>query len=104
MLKLLVSLVGLFLRSHTGLLAENMALRHQLSVLKRTARRPRLKTRDRVFWVWLSGIWPRWRSALLFVRPETVFKWYRQGFRLYWRWKSRASRPGRPSVRAEIRD
>ena len=48
MLKLLVSLAGLLFRSHTGLLAENMALRHQLSVLQRTARRPRLKARDRV--------------------------------------------------------
>ena len=48
MLKLLVSLVGLLFRSHTGLLAENVALRHHLSVLQRTARRPRLKARDRV--------------------------------------------------------
>ncbi len=85
MLKLLVRLVGLLLRSHTGLLAENLALRHQLSVLKRTARRPRLKARDRVFWVWLSRIWPAWRSALVIVKPETVITWHRQGFRLYWR-------------------
>ncbi len=104
MLKLLVSLVGLLFRSHTGLLAENMALRHQLSVLQRTARRPRLKTRDRVFWVWLSRIWPQWRSALLIVRPETVIKWHRQGFRLYWRCKSRAGKPGRPRVDPEIRE
>ncbi len=103
MLKLLVSLVGLLFRSHTGLLAENVALRHRLSVLQRTARRPRLKARDRVFWVWLSRIWPQWRSALLIVRPETVIKWHRQGFRLYWRWKSRAGKPGRPSVDPEIR-
>ena len=94
MLKLLVSLVGLLFRSHTGLLAENMALRHQLSVLQRTARRPRLKAGDRVFWVWLSRIWPQWRSSLLIVRPKTVITWHRQGFRLYWRWKSRAGKPG----------
>ena len=92
MLKLLFSLVGLLFRSHIGLLADNMALRHQLSVLQRTARRPRLKARDRVFWVWLSRIWPRWRSALLIVQPETVVKWHRQGFKLYWRWKSRKTR------------
>ncbi len=104
MLKLLVSLVGLLFRPHTGLLAENLALRHQLSVLKRTARRPRLKAHDRVFWVWLSRIWPQWRSALVIVKPETVITWHRQGFRLCWRWKSRASRPGRPSVRAEIQE
>ena len=59
MLKLLVSLVGLLVRSHTGLLAGNMAFRHQLSVLQRTARRLRLKTRDRVFWVCVSKTWPR---------------------------------------------
>ncbi len=81
-----------------------MALRHQLSVLQRTARRPRLKACDRVFWVWLSRIWPQWRSALLIVRPETVIKWHRQGFRLYWRWKSRAGKPGRPRVDPDIRE
>ncbi len=104
MLKLLVSLAGLLLRSHTGLLAENMALRHQLSVLQRTARRPRLKARDRIFWVWLSRIWPDWRSALVIVKPETVITWHRQGFKLYWRWKSRAGKPGRPRVDPEIRE
>ncbi len=104
MLKLLVSLVGLLFRSHTALLAENMALRHRLSVLQRTARRPRLKARARVFWVWFSRIWPQWRSALVIVKPDTVITWHRQGFRLYWRWRSRASRPGRPSMRAEIRE
>ncbi len=104
MLKLLVSLAGLLLRSHTGLLAENMALRHQLSVLQRTARRPRLKARDRIFWVWLSRIWTDWRSALVIVKPETVITWHRQGFKLYWRWKSRAGKPGRPRVDPEIRE
>ena len=104
MLKLLVSLAGLLLRPRTGLLAENMALRHQLSVLQRTARRPRLKARDRIFWVWLSRIWPDWRSALVIVKPETVITWHRQGFKLYWRWKSRAGKPGRPRVDPEIRE
>ena len=104
MLKLLVSLAGLLFRSRTGLLAENMALRHQLSVLQRTARRPRLKARDRIFWVWLSRIWPDWRSALVIVKPETVITWHRQGFKLYWRWKSRAGKPGRPRVDPEIRE
>ena len=92
------------MRFHTGLLAENLALRHQLSVLRRTARRPRLKARDRVFWVWLSRIWPQWRSALVIVKPETVITWHRRGFKLYWRWKSRAGRPGRPRVDPEIRE
>ncbi len=104
MLKLLVRLVGLLFRSHTGLLVENMALRHQLSVLQRTARRPRLKARDRIFWVCLSRIWTDWRSALVIVKPETVITWHRQGFKLYWRWKSRTGKPGRPRVDPEIRE
>ncbi len=91
-------------RSRASLAAENLALRHQLGVLARTARRPRLRQRDRIFWVWISRIWPDWRSALVIVKPETVITWHRQGFKLYWRWKSRARRPGRPTVQAEIRE
>ncbi len=80
-------------RSRASLAAENLALSHQLGVLARTARRPRLRRRDRIFLVWLSGIWPQWRSALVIVKPDTVITWHRQGFRLYWRWKSRADGP-----------
>ena len=90
--------------SRAALAAENLALRHQIGVLARTARRPRLRRRDRIYWVWLSRIWPDWRSALDIVKPETVITWYRQGFRLYWRWKSRSRQPGRPTVQAEIRE
>ena len=62
-------------RSRAALAAEILALRHQLGVLARTARRPRLRQRDRIFWVWLSRIWPDWRSALVIVKPETVITW-----------------------------
>jgi hypothetical protein len=61
-------------------------------------------SQDRLFWVALARYWQNWRSALLIVRPETVIKWHRQGFRLYWRWKSKAGRPGRPRIDAEIRE
>ena len=91
-------------RSRVSLAAENIALRHQLGVLARTARRPRLRRRDRIFWVRLSRIWPQWRSALVIVKPETVITWHRQGFKLYWRWKSRAGKPGRPRVDPEVRE
>ena len=66
-------------------------------------RRPKFRKRDRGFWVWLSRIWQGWRSALVIVRPATVVKWHRQGFKFYWRWKSR-KKPGRPPVDRKIRD
>ena len=72
MIKLLVSLTRLFFLSRAGLAAENLALRHQLIVLKRSVKRPRLRIRDRLFWVWLSRVWPDWRSCLVIVRPESV--------------------------------
>jgi hypothetical protein len=75
---------------------ENLALRHQLLVLQRSVRRPRLAWRDRVLWVWLSWIWAGWQSSLVMVQPATVLAWHRQGFQLYWRWKSTRSGVGRP--------
>ena len=93
-----------FLISRLSLAAEILALRLQVAVYKHTVKRPKLRTRDRVFWVWLSRLWPNWRSALAIVQPETVVQWHRQGFKLYWRWKSRAGKPGRPPIEREIRD
>ena len=86
--------------------AEVLALRHQLLVLKRqcAGRRVHFRTSDRVLWSLLSRIWPQWRQGLVLVRPETVIGWHRQGFRLYWRWKSRSRWPGRPPIEAEIRE
>ena len=90
-------------RSRLALQVEILALRHQLNVLRRsTDARRKLRTSDRVLWVWLSRLWPAWRSALVIVKPETVIHWHRQGFRLYWRWKSR--RLGRPDAGREIRE
>ena len=83
---------------------ENLALRQQLAVSHQSGKRPKLRPRDRVFWVWLSRLWPNWRSALVIVRPETVIKWHRMGFKLYWRWKSRAGKVGRPCIDREIRN
>ncbi len=92
------------LRSHRALALENLALRHQLDVLKRNAKKPRLMNRDRTLWIVLSRLWPDWRIPLALVQPETVIRWHRRGFRLYWRWKSRPSWPGRRKVPMEIRD
>ena len=83
---------------------ENLALRQQVAVLKHANRRPKLRPRDRIFWVWLSRLWAAWRSALIVVRPDTVIRWHREGFRLYWRWRAQAGAVGRPRVEREIRD
>src|ERR1700681_2531594 len=108
MFTLLVSLlfsVPACFRSRAVLQAEILALRHQLLVLQRSnnGHRVRLRATDRLLWVWLSSLWTGWRSALIIVKPETVIAWHRQGFRLYWRWKSRHGE-GRPSVSSEVRD
>jgi transposase InsO family protein len=89
--------------SRTALAAENLALRQQLAVLNRKIHRPQLHRQDRFFWVILSQIWKRWREVLIIVKPETVIKWHRQGFKLYWRWKSKAP-VGRPKIDKEIRE
>src|SRR5256885_963839 len=104
MLTLLFSLRDCF-RARAFLQAEILALRHQLLVLQRSNRghKLRLGWADRVLWVWLSRLWNDWRSALLLVKPETVIAWHRQGFRLYWRWKSRCGE-GRPTVSPEVRN
>ena len=81
---------------------ENLALRQQVAVFKQSVKRPKLRPRDRVFWTWMSTLWPDWRSALLIVKPDTVVRWHRQGFRLYWRWKSKAEKPGRPPIAPEV--
>ena len=58
---------------------------------------------DRVLWVWLCRVWAGWRSSLVIVQPATVLAWHRQGFQLYWQWKSRPNSVGRPKLDAEIR-
>jgi putative transposase len=91
------------LRSRAAMATENLALRQQLATLKRKRQRPRLRRCDRIFWVLLKCLWRDWRSALAIVKPETVVRWHRAGFRLYWRWKSRAKN-GRPKVERQVRD
>jgi len=90
------------LRSQRELAIENLALRQQLAILKRTTKRPKLTHADRAFWVALSHLWPDWQHALLLVKPETVIGWHRRGFRLCWSYKSR-NRGGRPRIDSEIR-
>jgi putative transposase len=92
------------LRTRTDLALENLALRQQLALLRRRSKRPRVGSLDRAFWVWLSRRWAGWRGALHVVRPETVIRWHRQGFRAFWTWKSRRGRVGRSRVISELAD
>jgi putative transposase len=85
------------------LAAEILALRHQLGVLQRSIKRPRIRQWDRIFWVWLSRLWSDWRSCLMIVKPKTVIRWHREGFKLYWRWRLR-KKLGRRKTDAEIRE
>ncbi len=102
-IRILLLFIRGILRNRTELATENLALRQQLVILQQKSNRPRLRDRDRILWAILSGIWRNWRSAILIVQPDTVVRWHRQGFKLYWRWKSRAGKAGRPKIEAEIR-
>src|SRR6266853_1095395 len=98
----IVSRLACRFRSRAVVELENLALRHQLHVLRRQrpGRIP-LFTFDRLLWVLLYRLWPRCLEVMVLVKPTTVVQWHRQGFRLFWRWRSRS---GRPSVEREIRD
>ncbi len=92
------------LKSRARLEAENIVLRQQVIVLSRKARsRMRLGNIDRLIFVWLYRMFPSILSAITVVKPATVIRWHRRGFRAYWRWKSRR-RGGRPKIDREIRD
>src|SRR3979411_3162506 len=90
-------------RTRVRLEAEIVLLRHQLNVLRRRVpSKPKLAVADRLLFVWLYRLFPSVLIAITIVQPETIIRWHRTGFRLYWRWKSR-SRGGRPKVPVEIR-
>src|SRR5919109_5125120 len=100
---LLLSLIRAALRDRDALVAENLLLRHQLAVLTRpTRRRPRLRVRDKLFWVVVRAVRRDWRRHLVLVQPESVIRWHRQAWRLVWRWRSRGP-IGRPRLSAEVR-
>ena len=93
MMTILTALISIFefrFRSRTFLELELIALRHQVTVLRRQRPgRPQLSSLDRLLWVWLYRIWPQVIDAIVLVKPATVVQWHRKGFRLYWRWRSR---------------
>ena len=100
---LIFGALGDLFRSRAALEAEILALRQQIIVLRRgkPSRLP-FSASDRWILGWICRLFPNARDALAVVRPETVLRWHRAGFRSYWRWKSRR-RPGRPAISTEIR-
>jgi putative transposase len=105
LLRLLLGSILRAFQSRSNLLIENLVLRQQLAVFKRRHPRPPLSVLDRVFWVSVHRFWSGWRQALVVVSPETVVRWHRAGFALYWRAISRVRRVvGRKRVSKELRD
>jgi transposase InsO family protein len=92
-----------FFRSRNQQAVVELALRQQLATYAQTGSRPRLTPLDRAFWVALSRFWPHWRDTLVIVKPDTVIRWHRKGFRLYWRAISKRG-PGRPPISEEVKE
>ena len=95
--------IGLICCGHRAIALENLALRQQLAVLRRTVTRPHLRSSDRLFWILLAKGWRDWRSALIVVQPDTVVRWHRQWLRRRWARLSQRRRPGRPTTDSAIR-
>ena len=107
MCSILISLFSILFAGFRSLLAlqtEILALRHQIIVLSRSANHPNLRSWDRFFRIGFLRFWPQWRSALAIVKPETFIAWYRKRFRLFWTWKCRHGKSGRPRTPKEVRD
>ena len=94
------------LRTHRCLMLENLALRQQLAVFKRQQPRPRLGAMDRLFWVIARRFWSQWKKALLIVLPDTVVRWHRSGFKLYWAMLCKVGKPvgGGRRISKQIRE
>src|SRR5437870_2253373 len=99
----LLRLIPFLFGGHRQLALENLALRQQLAVFKRTVNRPKLQRSDRLLWVWLSRVWPAWRQALVIVAPATVLRWQRRRFLRHWATLSGRRAAGRPPVDAAIK-
>jgi putative transposase len=99
----LLRLVPFLFGGHRQLALENLALRQQLAVYRRTVPRPKLRMTDRLLWAGLARVWASWRQALVIVSPDTVLRWQRHRFRDYWTRLSGQPTGGRPPVNTEIK-
>ena len=101
--KLILGVLPSLFKPRARLEAEILILRQQINVLRRRApKRPHLNNTDRFLFVWLYHWFPSVLGAVAIVRPETIIRWHRAGFRVYWRWRSR-NHVGRPKISAELR-
>jgi putative transposase len=91
-----------FFRSRNEQAIVELALRQQLATYAQKQARPALGPLDRAFWVALFRFWPGWKDTLVIVKPDTVVRWHRKGFRLYWRSISKRG-PGRPPISEELK-
>ena len=102
LLPLLATVAGL-LRIRAVLHLEILALRQQSAMATHKDRKLRFRRRERLFWIWLYRIWPGCLETLAVFKADTLVRWHRRGFRLYWAWKSRRALGGRPPVSREVR-
>ena len=104
-LRLIVTFLGSLFKSRRQLVLENLALQQQVAMLRQSVKRPTATAADRMFWILFSRYVDGWRTTLHALHPDTVVRWHRRGFRLYWRWKSRDpnSKPGRPAIGPALR-
>ncbi len=101
---LYLRIVASFFKSKLTLQAENLALRHQLCVLHRSMKRPKVKPADRILWSMLARVMSDWKDALVFVKPETVIRWQRKRFKAHWTKLCKSGKPGRPKIPEEVRE
>jgi transposase InsO family protein len=102
-LTLVITFLGTLFKSRRRLVLENLALKQQVAMLRQSVKRPRATLADRMFWILFSRYVDGWRNTLHALHPDTVVRWHRHGFRLYWRWKSRGRKSGRPAIDKTVR-
>ncbi len=98
----LLALLNALLADRSRLAFENVALRQQIVVLKRSVERAKINDSDRIFWILMRRLLDGWRDTLLIVKPDTVIKWHRKGWNYFWRRKSMLGKPGRPPIDSEV--
>jgi putative transposase len=104
LLTALIASLSASFRSRVALQLEILALRHQIGVLQRSVKRPKLTPADRLLWAWLCTVWQDWKSAVFIVKASTVLGWHHKAFGLFWTWKIRRGKRGRPAVPKQVRE
>ncbi len=102
LMKLCMGFLAAALKSRAALRAENLALRHQLCVLQRSVKKPKVKPVERILRSFLAKAWTGWKDALVFVKPGTIVRWQRKRLKEHWRKLSQSGEPGRPPVAEEV--